>query len=528
MVTRVTNDTIEQDRDESRYGEILKSTSLIGASSVINIAMSIVRLKVLAMFLGPAGIGLFGIYNVIADLTANVVGLGVQSSGVRQVAMAASTGEPERIARIAKVLILTSLALGTLGALLLVALAGPISGLAFGNEARASAVMLLGLAVLLRILAGAPTAIIQGNRKIGDLARMTVAGAVLNTAAAIPLIYLFGEAGVVPSLIAVALTSWMAAHWYCRKINLPKVGLSLRQFNTETGTLLKLGLAFMASGVLTAGSAFLIRILVVQQDGVEAAGYYQAAWALGGIYVGFILQAMGTDFYPRLSAVSADNGACNRMVNEQTRISILLAGPGLLATLALSPLVMALFYSTEFADAVPLLRWFCLGMLLRVVAWPMGFIVLAKGRQQLFFWTEVAASCVHVGLAWLLLGVLGLAGAGIAFAGLYVWHGLLIYFLVRRVSGFGWSRDNLALGAMFVALTGLVLLAVEILPFWPGLAVALAGAAFGSWFSLAQLIRLVPQQWLPLPLRPLLYFVLRHEPGLAASTPPNSHLRAPP
>jgi PST family polysaccharide transporter len=512
----VTNDTTERDRDESRYGEILRSTSLIGASSVINIAMSIVRLKVLAIFLGPTGIGLFGLYNVIADLTANLVGLGVQSSGVRQVAVAMSSGERERVARIAKVLTLTSLVLGVLGALMLVVLAAPISDLAFGNEARASAVMLLGLAVLLRILAGAPTAIIQGNRRIGDLARMTVAGAILNTVAAIPLIYFFGEAGVVPSLIAVALTSWVAAHWYCRKVRLPKVRLSLRQFNTEAGILLKLGFAFMASGLLMAGSAFVIRILVVQQDGVEAAGYYQAAWALGGIYVGFILQAMGTDFYPRLSAVCADNPACNRMVNEQSRISILLAGPGLLATLALSPLVMAVFYSTEFADAVPLLRWFCLGMLLRVVAWPMGFIILAKGRQRVFFWTEVAASCVHVGLAWLLLSILGLAGAGIAFVGLYVWHGLLIYFLVRRVSGFRWSRDNLALGAIFVGLTGLVLLAVEMLPFWPGLAVALAGTAFGCWLSLAQLIRLVPQKWLPAPLRPLLYFVLRHEPALAA------------
>src|SRR5690606_24423183 len=133
----------------------------------------------------------------------------------------------------------------------------------------------------------------------------------------------------------------------------------------------------MTSGLLAAGAAFMIRILVVQHDGVAAAGNYQAAWSLGGIYVGFILQAMGTDFYPRLSAVSTDDAACNRAVNEQARVSILLAGPGLLATLALSPWVMAVFYSTQFADAVPLLRWFCLGMLLRVIAWPMGFIVLA-------------------------------------------------------------------------------------------------------------------------------------------------------
>ncbi|MET3899017.1 antigen flippase [Devosia sp. UYZn731] len=512
----VAKDTIGSTTSDSRYGDIIKSTSLIGASSIVNIAMSVIRLKVLAVYLGPGGIALFGIFNVIADLAVSLVGLGVQSSGVRQVAVSVSSGDLTKVARIARVLTLTSWVLGALGALLLVVLAGPISQLSFGSEAHLWGIVLLGLAVLLRIVAGAPAALIQGHRRIGDMARVAVVGAVLNTAAAIPLVYFFGEAGIVPSIIAVALTSWLAAQWYSRKIVVTRTRLSWSDFTAETRLLLQLGFAFMASGLLAALSAFLIRIFIVQQNGVEAAGNYQAAWALGGIYVGFILQAMGADFYPRLSAVADDNVACTNMVNEQSRISILLAGPGLLATLALSPLVMAVFYSTQFADAVPVLRWFCLGMLLRVIAWPMGFIILAKGNQKMFFWTELAATVVQLGLVWVLLRVVGLAGAGIAFVGLYVWHGVLIYYLVRRISDFRWTHENLLLIAMFVGLTGLVLIAVELLPFWSGLVVALVGTAIGSWFSLAQLVRLVPQQWVPQRLQPLVYFVLRHEPQMAA------------
>ncbi|WP_245622333.1 O-antigen translocase [Devosia epidermidihirudinis] len=508
----MSDDKIEATRAESRYGQILRSTSLIGASQIINIAMSVVRLKVLAVLLGPAGVGLFGLYNVITDLTVSLVGFGVQSSGVRQVAVAVSTGDVEKIARIAKVLRLTSLILGLLGAGVLLAFAAPISALSFGTEARASGVMLLGAAVLFRIFAGAPTAIIQGNRRVGDLARMTVVGAVLNTVVAIPLVYFLGEAGVVPSLLAVALTSWLAAQFYCRKIALPAVRLDFSAFTHETRLLLNLGFAFMASALLTTGSAFVIRILIVQQLGVDAAGNYQAAWALGGIYVGVILQAMGTDFYPHLSAVSHDHAASNQMVNEQSRISILLAGPGLLATLALSPLVMTVFYSHQFTEAVPILRWFCLGMLLRVVAWPMGFVIVAKGRQQMFFWTELAAAVVQVGLAWALLSYAGLAGAGIAFVGLYVWHGGVIYLLVRRLTGFRFSRENLVLIGMYVGLTCLVLLAVELLPVWPGTLVALVATALASWFSLGQLVRLVPVHWVPSGLRPVVYFLLRHQP----------------
>src|SRR5207249_8473583 len=148
----------------------------------------------------------------------------------------------------------------------------------------------------------------------------------------------------------------------------------------ETSALLKLGFVFMSSALMLTGSAYLVRIILLRKIGVEAAGFYQAAWAVGGLYVGFILTAMGTDFYPRLTAAVSghNNTECNRLVNEQAAVSLLLAGPAVLATLALAPLVIQLFYSARFEAAVEVLRWNCLGMMLRVASWPMSFILLAK------------------------------------------------------------------------------------------------------------------------------------------------------
>jgi len=490
--------------NKQTYVEILKSTSLIGISSVASIFFSIVRMKVLAVLLGPGGVGLFGLYSLIADFATSLAGMGAQSSGVRQVAAAVGTGDAAQIGRTVRVLNWASVALGVIGAALLAALALPVSHLTFGTTLEAPGVALLGIAVFLRLVAGAPTALIQGTRRIRDLAALTVIGAVLNTAVTIPLIYLYGEAGIVPSLIAMALTSLFAALWYRRRIVMPVASLSLAEARFETGELLKLGFAFMASGLLTVGAAYAIRIFILQANGVVAAGLYQAAWAIGGLYAGFILQAMGTDFYPRLTGVANDHARCNRLVNEQAQISMLLAGPGLLATMTLAPLVMAIFYSVEFQPAVPLLRWLCLGMLLRVVAWPMGFIILAKGAQKLFFWTEVAAAAVQVGLAWFLLPRVGLVGAGMAFAGLYVWHGALVYFLVRRLTGFRWSEANFKLGVIFLTAAVVVFAAVTVLPFWPASIAGAGATAIAGGYSLVELVKLLPLSWFPAPLRPLL------------------------
>src|SRR5450759_3758202 len=90
--------------EKDTYGQILKSTALVGGSSVINIAIGIIRTKAIAVLLGPAGFGLAGLYGSVSNLTQSVAGMGINSSGVRQIAEAVGSGDTERIARTAVVL----------------------------------------------------------------------------------------------------------------------------------------------------------------------------------------------------------------------------------------------------------------------------------------------------------------------------------------------------------------------------------------------------------------------------------------
>jgi PST family polysaccharide transporter len=365
-------------------------------------------------------------------------------------------------------------------------------------------VALLSLAVLFGSITAGQTALIQGMRRISDLAMMGVLGALFGTVISIPLVYIFGERGVVPSLIAVAAMSILTSWWYSRKVQIQAPAMTGSQVRQEAAALLKLGFAFMASGFLMMGAAYAIRIMVVRKLGLEAAGLYQSAWTLGGLYVGFILQAMGADFYPRLTAVAEDNRECNRLVNEQAQVSLLLAGPGVIGTLTFAPLAIALFYSAKFGDAVGILRWLCFGTVLQVIAWPMGFIVLAKGAQKIFFWTELAAAIVQVVLAWFLVARFGLAGAGAAFFGLYVWHGLLIYLIVRRLTGFRWSAANRRIGLFFLSLITGVFCGFYALPFWVASSFGVAATLASGVYSVRTLLHLTSLERIPPPIRKLL------------------------
>jgi PST family polysaccharide transporter len=486
------------------YGQILRSTAWIGGSSVANVAFGVVRTKVMALLLGPAGMGLFGVYGSIAQLAENIAGMGVSSSGVRQIASAAGSGEAERIARTATVLRWTSLALGATGALGLVLFSRQISFLTFGNEEHAAAIAVLSIAVLLRLVASGQMALIQGLRRISDLAMLTIWGALGGTLLSIPAVYVLGERGVVVSLVAVAAAAGVATWWYTRRAQIPPASLTFADFWPEAAPLLKLGFAFMASGLLTVGAAYVIRLAILRTSGVEAAGLYHAAWSVAGLYVTFILQAMGADFYPRLTAVADDPPECNRLVNEQAHVSLLLAGPGVLATITCAPLVLAIFYSASFGPAVVLLRWITLGMALRVITWPLGFVLLAKAEQRLFLAVDLAWTLVHVGLAWACMQSFGPDGAGMAFFGSYVFHGVVLYPLVNRLTGFRWSAATRRSSLLFLSLIAATFAGFALLPGVPAAVVGAVAVVVGCVYSLRELVGLLHRDQLPRGLRSVL------------------------
>ena len=281
--------------EKHTYSQILKSSAVIGGSSAVTILFGIIRTKAMAVLLGPAGFGLMAVYGSIADLAQSIAGMGINSSGVRQIAEAVGTGEQERIARTAAVLRRTSVFLGILGAIFLVLFSARVSILTFGGDQHSAAVALLSLAVFFRLVSAGQGALIQGMRRISDLARMGILGGLFGTVISIVLVYFLRERGVVPALVGIAAAGLITSWWYSRKVEIEPPSMTFSLVRQEVPGLLKLGFAFMVSGCLMMGAGYAVRTMVLRMVGLEAAGFYSAAWTLGGLYVGFILQAMGAD-----------------------------------------------------------------------------------------------------------------------------------------------------------------------------------------------------------------------------------------
>lgn len=421
--------------DSGNYRRVLKSTSLIGGASIINILIGMVRIKFVAVLLGPSGVGLIAIYSSITGMVATVAGMGINTSGVRQIVKAFANGDELVVARTIKTLRRTVWLTGTLGFLGMVLAAWPLSKVTFGSSTEVLNLALLGSTILLGSVASGQACLLQGSRRIKEVALISIFGALNGTLISIPCYYIWGQQGIVPSLILCAVAGVVTSWWFSRRITVKPIVMAWRESADEAGLLLRFGLPVMLTGLLSGATVYFIRIILIRDFGLDGVGIYQAAFNLSGVLAGFVLSAMGTDYYPRLTAVADDPDQVRREINSQTEIALLLATPALAATLVFAPLAIALFYSTGFEAAIDILRWAVFGVFGRVCSWPLGFLLLAKGKSVIYLIFETLANVLHLGLIWFCTQSWGLPGTGVAFILLYIIYTILLY-------GWGWMHLN--------------------------------------------------------------------------------------
>ena len=465
---------------EKSYAQILKASSIMGGAAGINLLLGMVRVKFAAVLIGTTGVGLNASFTAMQGLIGTLAGLGIQSSAVREIAAAVGTGDQAAIGRAILTLRRICWLTGLLGMAAMMLLSPLLSQLTFGHRDYSLDIAALGVIILFGNLSGGQMALIQGTRRIGDMARANIYGAAAGTVAAIGFYATLGLRGIVPTLVAVSAIQLALSYHFARRVPVPKVALTWRQTFAEAGGMVKLGLVLMWNGLMGSAVAYLTVTLITQHEGTQAVGLYSAAFALSGMFVNFVLNAMGADYYPRLTGVASDRIAMNRLVNEQTEIGLLLALPGLLATLALAPWILQIFYTHEFLGAVELLQWFILGCLGRVISWPLGFVMLALGKGRWFLLTETTFNLAHIALVALGLQLYGIEGVAIAFVVLYVGYIATVYLVSRRLIAFRWSGDCARIGLLSLPALGAIFIAFRLLPLWPatwsGLSLSLVAA----------------------------------------------------
>ena len=438
---------------KASYRHILKATSLFGGVQAIQLLANLVRGKFIALLLGPAGMGISSLFLSSTTMISNITGLGLNFSAVRDISIAAETNDALKISRIIKVYRRWTWGAGLLGVLVTICFAPLLSELTFGNKDYTWAFILLSGTLLLNAFAKGNLTILQGIRKLRETAKSTVIGSIVGLFTTLPLYYFFGVKGIIPAIILASLTAYFASAFYTNKIKQQPVQISLRETINAGQDMVKLGIIMMISVFLGALVTYLVNTFIRYKGGVPDVGLYQAGLSVTNQFIGLIFVAMGSDFFPRLSAISSDNKKVKEMVNEQAEIIILIAAPLLIALIVTAPLIIRILLSPEFYPIVEFIRWLAIGMLFKAATYSVGYIAFAKGDKKVFFWFDGFSGNMFTLISNIIAyNFWGLYGLGVSFFLSFLIFFIAVQILTNKLYDFRYSHTFYKIFIFFLSL----------------------------------------------------------------------------
>lgn len=401
--------------ERSSYRQMMKATSIFGGVQVFQIIIQIIRSKFIAVLLGPIGMGIAGLLTTTTNFISVLADFGLGTTAVKDIAAANATGNESRISTVVIVLRRLVWITGIVGTLITLILSPWLSQLTFGNHNYTSAFIWISCTLLFTQLTSGQLVLLQGMRKIQYLAKANLYGSLLGLIITVPLYYILGIDGIVPGIIIASIISLSLSWYFVRKIKITPVKVTTTRTIAEGKGMLTMGFIFSLSVLLSVGASYFVRIFISRTGGVADVGLYSAGFSIITIYVSMIFNAMGTDYYPRLSAVSHDRILSFRTINQQAEITILIIVPTIIFFLVFIHWVVIVLYSFKFVAINDMVQWAALGMILKAAAWPIGFLFLAKGDIRVYFWNEFASNIYTFTLNLLGYHFFGLTGLGISF-----------------------------------------------------------------------------------------------------------------
>jgi O-antigen/teichoic acid export membrane protein len=397
---------------EKSYSSVFKATSVFGGVQVFVIIVGIIREKIIAILLGPIGIGTIGVLSNLITLVYSLIGFGVPTSSIKFIAEKEKS--KERVIFIVRRIILIT---AVLGLILTILFASEISYMIFKNDDKSYiySIMITGFAVLFYGLESGELAVLQANRKIKDIAKARIFSSLLGLILTIPIYYVWRIDGIAYSLVVIYLINCLVIFYFSSDYKLQLNNLKIKEFIFESKSIIKLGFFISLSALIIGLVNFISKYFILSIGSFTDLGYYETGNKLVSGYVGVVFVAMAKDYFPRISTVNKNNVKIEELANTQIEVAFLFLMPILVIFSVSVEFILKILYSNDFIIVKSYIYIAILGLIFKLVSWTLSYIVLAKGESFTFFLYEFTGGCILLIANYSGFKYYGLQGLGIAF-----------------------------------------------------------------------------------------------------------------
>lgn len=436
---------------QNSYSHILKYTGLFGGVQVLSILVGMVRNKLVALILGPMGMGLLALFSSTIKLVGDSTNLGLSISAVRNMSGAYDCGDNERLLHSINVFRHWCLLTSLFGLLVCVLLSPLLSWFMFSFGDHTLHFALLAPVVALTTFSTGELAILKATRRLRDIAENSVYAMIVTLFVSVPIYYFFGVKGIIPSLLLVILFQTIIVMRY--SLRAYPFRLHFRKSLLSEGfSFLRLGVSFVVAGMAGSGVEMAIRAYISNVDGVDAVGLYNAAYVMIFTYVSTVFTAMETDYYPRLSSIRKLGREFNLTVNKQIEVSLHLISPMLVFFILAMPVLLPMLYSGKFLPVLPMMQVAALAMYARAIVLPIEYIALSRGDSKRFLSIELVSDALLLAMSILGYIFYGLLGMGVGMVMAAIFEVFVAYGFCRVAYGYKLSKAQYKIISVHVSI----------------------------------------------------------------------------
>lgn len=394
---------------------------------------ALVLVKLVAWLAGPAGVGRLGQFMSLMSLLAVLAGGGISAGIVKYVAE--YRHDPERLSRLLASALGYAMVASCSMACAALLFAQPLARWLLGDPGYASLIRVLAVAQLGIALVNYVLAIINGFMDVRRLALVQVVGSVLSVALALCLARWFGVYGALLAVVLgqlfwllIGLPAWWRSPYFQR-------GMLRIRFDPEmTRRLAAFSLMSLSSALLPPLVNIAVRDHLAGAFGWEQVGYWQAVTRVSDAYLLFFTTAINIYYLPKLASTK-DRAALAAELQAAARILLPAVVVCALLVYLMRGWVTWLLFSTSFAPANDLYAAQLAGDVVKIAAFILSYLMLAKAMTRLFVISECVFALSYLVLVYVCTARFGLAGAMFGFALNYVAYLLFNLVVVRRYLG---------------------------------------------------------------------------------------------
>jgi PST family polysaccharide transporter len=451
---------------------VLKVMSLFSGLQVVNIICSIVKMKLVALWLHSTGVALFGIFQSAQETIATFTDLGLRQSAVKEIA-GQSAGTRVHL-RLVQVVRRWSVLAGLLGASVMLVASPALSQWFFRTPAHFWPFAAIGVAMFLNCLLYGEQALLQATSGLKSLAKGTLWGTIAGLVLSIPAFrYLSAQTSVIISIIAYSLAILLFTLHYRYKPprpadNLRPAPLGFKELWHEGRPFVRLGVYLSVATFITTLSHLAFVAVLTRVSSVETTGYFQAGDTLVTRYMGLIFSALAMEYFPRISAAARHNHRLAVYVNHEITLLLIIITPVVILFMLLRTHIIALLYSSEFQIIESFVTLAVMSTLLKAVSWCISYCIIAKGDGRAYILCEGIDAVVSLVLLTAGYYYGSLAGVGVAYIVWYLVYTLICYLVAHRRYRLAITSTTRTAIAVSVIVVAAAYAAICLLPVWLG------------------------------------------------------------